>query len=212
MDQNLERVRPTPETPNKIFQSSTESSVKSADPDLIVFNDSAVPIDLMTELLFEQVGGQELLSVSRHDLLNGQRKSYNLISNTDKINEIFNSKNYIKMSGTLPERFKNFGISLGVHVPANGTGPAAYYVGPLGSNGCTDYPVLDRYDDTLIICYPTYEQAQFAIDNELAPQKPTVYSDTENGDIVVDVVRMRNNEQVEIEVLTKGSLRNDTIY
>jgi len=205
-------ITPTPETPAKAVEPDPTKSVKIADPDLIVFEDSSIPVEFMTELLFEQVGGQELINVARHDLLNGQRKSYNLVGNTDKIEEIFNSKNFIKIPGTLQEKFKNFGIRLGSHVPANGTGPAAYYVGPLGAFGCIDYPVVDRYDDTLIACYPSYEQAQNAIDNDLAPQRPTVYSDTETGDVVVDVTRMKNNEQVEIEILTRGARRNDTIY
>lgn len=208
----MSEIKPTPQTPNTIFQSSTAGSVKIADPDLLVFNDSQIPVSLMTDMLFEQIGGQELLSISRHDLLNGQRKSYSLISNIDKINRVFSSKNFIKMSGTLPEKFKGYSIQLGTHVPANGTGPAAYYVGPLGSNGCSDYPVLDRYDDTQIACYPTYQEAQEAIDTVLAPQRPTVYSEPDTGNLVVDVTRMRNNEQVDIEVLSEGIARSDTIY
>lgn len=205
-------IQPTQTTPSQPTQFSNVAGIKPATPDLIIFDESILPVDIMADLLFEQVGGQEIINIARHDLLNGQRKGYNLISNTDRIATEYGSKNFIRIPGTINEKFDNFGIKFENRVPANGTGPAAYYVGAEGTNGCTDFPVLDRYDDTLIGCYATYGEAQNAIDNTLAPQRPIVYSDTSSGDIVVDVTRMRNNELVDIEVLAAGTLENDTIY
>lgn len=205
-------VTPTPSAPSSPVQYSNEAGIVPADPDLILFDESVLPIDIMSDLIFEEIGGQELINISRNDLLNGQRISYTLISNTDKIAQQYGPKNFIKIPGSLGERFKNFAIRLSEKIPSNGTGPAAFYVGPLGSNGCTDYPVLNRYNDALIACYPTYEEAQNAIDNDLAPKRPMVYSDVETGDIVVDLINVRRNELVDVEILDQGSLENDTIY
>lgn len=205
-------ISPTQTTPVPPTQFNNVAGIKPASPDLIIFEDSVLPVDIMTDLIFEQVGGQEIINVSRHDLLNGQRKGYTLISNTDRIAKEYGSKNFIRISGTLQEKFDNFAIKLGSKVPEQGTGPAAYYVGVENSFGCTGFPVLDRYDDTVAGCYTSYSEAQSAIENILSPSRPTVYSDPNSGSLVVDVTRMRVNELVDIEVLSSGTVENDTIY
>lgn len=206
-------VNPVPDYPNNSSSSTSNGGTRAADPDLILFDTELLPIDLMTDLLFEQVGGQEIINISRHDLVNGQNVSYRLISNTTALEQQANPKNIFRLSGTLSEYFENFAIKLAPHIPEEGTGPSPYYVGGLNSNpGCAGYPVLDRYDDTLIGCYTTFSEAQTAIDKDLAPFRPIVYSDTENGNIVIDVTKMKSNELVDIEILQSGTVENDTIY
>lgn len=206
------KVKPTQTTPVPPTGFSNVSGIKPATPDLIFFEDSTLPVDLMTDLIFEQVGGQEIINVSRNDLLNGQRKGYTLISNTDRINKEYNSKNLIRISGTIQEKFDNFAIKLGPKVPEQGTGPALYYVGAENSFGCSGFPALNRYDDTVAGCYDSYSEAQEAIDTLLSPFRPTVYSDPNTGNIVVDVTKMRTNELVDIEIFIDGTIENDTIY
>jgi hypothetical protein len=49
---------------------SDSSSIKVATPELILFNSSSLSVDAMANLIFEDIGGQELLEISRSDLIN----------------------------------------------------------------------------------------------------------------------------------------------
>lgn len=94
--------------------------VKVARPDIII-QDESLPIDTMGEIFIQDLAGQEILNLSRHDLINGARANYSLISNSDKINQKFNSSNIVSIPGKLSEVFKNFAIELQNHVPDLGT-------------------------------------------------------------------------------------------
>jgi len=76
-------VSATPDIPDiqSTTSSSARSGIKIATPDIVQFDESAIPVDAMTNLLFENIGGQEILGVARNDIVNGQDVSYNLISN-----------------------------------------------------------------------------------------------------------------------------------
>lgn len=100
-------------TPNlpEIRSGSSTGFVKPATIDLILDDDS-IPIELMTNLIFEEIGGQELISISRTDLLNGQDVAYQPITNLSKIALQYNSKNLVPIAGSADQIFKNFQISL----------------------------------------------------------------------------------------------------
>lgn len=49
---------------------SGSSDIKVATPDLIIFDNSSISTDSMADLIFEDIGGQELLEISRSDLIN----------------------------------------------------------------------------------------------------------------------------------------------
>jgi len=205
-------VEPVPDVPEYRTPGDVYRGTEEATPDLILFDDTSLPIDVLTDLLFENIGGQEIINISRNDILNGQDVRYNIIANLGLLAQEYNPRNIFRVPGTLNDFFENFAIRFSERVPENGTGPSPYYVGAEDSNGCTGFPVLDRYDDTVIGCYTSLTEARNAIDNELAPFRDIVYSDTTNGNLVVDVINMRNNERVEIEVLSSSDLENDTIY
>lgn len=205
-------VQPVPDVPEYRSVNAIYRGTKSATPDLIIFDDTTLPVDIMTDLLFENLGGQEIITVSRNDLINGKNVNYQLIANAGLLDQEYSPRNIFRVPGTLNEYFDNFAIRLSTHIPNNGTGPALFYVGEEDSNGCAGFPVLNRYDDTVIGCYDTLRKAQRAIDKDLAPFRDTVYSNTEDGSVVVDVTAMKTNEKVEIEVLTTDNLEGDTIY
>lgn len=85
--------------------------VKPATVDLIL-DDESVPIELMTNLIFEDIGGQELISIARTDLLNGQDVVYQPITNLSKIALQYNSKNLVPIAGSADQIFKNFQINI----------------------------------------------------------------------------------------------------
>jgi hypothetical protein len=94
--------------------------VKAARPDIIV-QDESLPIDTINELFVQDLGGHELLNISRHDLIDGSQAEYSLISNTNKVNQKFNPQNIVSIPGKLSEVFRNFTIELQNHAPDFGT-------------------------------------------------------------------------------------------
>jgi hypothetical protein len=201
-----------PNIPEKRISSAViDSSVRIATPDLIQTGEEPFPIELITNLLFEQVGGQEIINIARNDIINGQSISYSLIGRIDTVQKLYNTSNMFKLSGTIKEFFANFAIRFSVHVPESGTGPSPYYVGEENSNGCSGFPVLGSYDDSVDGCFVTFAEAQKYID-ETYLVRNIVYSDPLTGNIVVDVTRMEINERVDVEVQSRGILEDDTIY
>jgi hypothetical protein len=75
---NLTATPPAPAPEPVIVQAAP---VKTATPDIVLFDDSALPIEVMTDLIFENIGGQELISITRSDIVNGQKISYQPIKN-----------------------------------------------------------------------------------------------------------------------------------
>jgi alpha-L-arabinofuranosidase len=122
----------------------------------------------MSDLIFEDIGGQEIINIVRNDMINGQNVIYRPIRNLSDINSQYNSNNIIALENTSDSYFKNFPIKLETHVPLVGTGPA--------------------------------------------PDYPTVYLDDTNGNLIINVVNMASDEQVEVQIVVRGSLLNDTIY
>jgi len=132
-------VRPVPDVPDiQMTQtSSSRSAVKVATPDLIIFNESAIPVDVIADLLFEEVGGQEIISIARNDIVNGQEVSYNLIGNLNGLERKYNSKNIFSLPETIEKYFSNFSIRFDIHVPEDGSGPDGQRVYILQENSAT---------------------------------------------------------------------------
>jgi hypothetical protein len=205
-------IKPTPDVPEVVVDSATRKpAVKPATPDLILFDDALVPIDFITDLLFEQIGGKEIITIARNDIINGQNVSYNLISNSSSLAQTYNTSNIFKVPGSAAEFFENFAIKFEQHVPENGTAPSSLYVGTQNSFGCSGFPVLKRTDDTVFGCFGTFNEAQDFIDRT-TPNREIIYSDPETGNLIVDVINLKKNDRVEIEILSAGSLDSDTIY
>lgn len=102
--------------------------VKPARPDIIQQDDS-LPIDTILSLFAEELGAQEFLDLSRHDLVNGERADYSLIANSRTIGQKYSPQNIVSAPGKPDQIFQNFGIRFDSHVPDDGTGDL---VGNLG--------------------------------------------------------------------------------
>lgn len=217
-----DNVSATPDVPDiqMTQSSSSRSAVRVATPDLILFNESAVPVDLMTDLLFEDIGGQEIISIARNDIVNGQELSYSLIGNLNGLQRRYNSKNIFSLPDTIEKYFSNFSIRFDIHVPEEGTAPLLYYVGqPNSIPGCSGYPIIKRYTDELVDCIDIIPGSEsFALRTalkraeDLSPPRNIVYTELETGDLIIDVINMETNERVDVEVLRQGSPLSDTIY
>jgi hypothetical protein len=156
-------IRPVPNTPSEIWEPRSDDT-QPAGPDIILFDDDSVPIELMTDLIFENIGGHELINIARNDLINGQNYLYSPIKNLNQLSQQYNSKNIIALSNTSDSYFKNFAIKLENKTPNVGLGP----------------------DGSIVYL--------------------------ENGNLVVNVINLLNDEQIEIQIITSGEIFNDTIY
>jgi hypothetical protein len=116
-------IMPVPETPSTTNPGTTPPATKIASPDLIIIRDEVLPIDTMTDLVFENIGGHELINVSRHDLVNGIDVLYQPIKNLSTLYLQYNPENILRLQDTTQSYFKNFPIQYSNKIPNVGTGP-----------------------------------------------------------------------------------------
>lgn len=115
-------VSPTPPSSPPPPPPPSTQKIKSATPEIILFNDDAIPMEIMTDLIFEDIGGQELLAVARHDNVSGDFVSNSLIKNLTSINQNFSSRRLVNIQNTSDRYFANFGIKLESKIPNQGNG------------------------------------------------------------------------------------------
>jgi hypothetical protein len=119
---------PSPQIVAAASSAITQNTIKTATPDIILFDDDLVPIEIMTDLIFEDIGGQELINIARRDTINGQKISYQPIKNMSDIEQKYNPNNLISLQATSDKYFANFQIQLKDKIPTVGTGTNQTYV------------------------------------------------------------------------------------
>jgi hypothetical protein len=159
--------------PNPV-KTNTSDSVKVATPDLLIFGEQAVAIEIMTDLIFEDIGGFELATISRHDLVNGQTVIYTPIKNLTDLYLQYNPNNVLRLQSA-DSFFKSLAISIPNYLPRYGNG----------------------YD---------------LVDGVKVYNGKSIYIDPISGDLVINLINIKENEQVEVEILTAGNTFDDTIY
>ena len=118
---------PTPATPTTVSPAIVAAvvapPVKTAPIDTVLFNDDQVPIEVMSDLIFEDIGGHELINIARNDIINGQDISYQPIKNLTSVQQQYNPNNILSVQSTSDKYFSNFAIKLENKVPNVGNGP-----------------------------------------------------------------------------------------
>ena len=109
-------------TPAMRMFSVETAPVKTAPIDTVLFDDEAVPVEVMADLIFENIGGQELLSITRSDIVNGQKISYQPIKNLSAIQQQYNPNNILGLQQTSDKYFAGFSIKLEDKIPNEGNG------------------------------------------------------------------------------------------
>jgi hypothetical protein len=128
---------PTPVTPTTVSQAVVAAlvapPVKTAPIDTVLFNDNDVLPELMEKLIFENIGGHELINIARNDIVNGQTISYQPIKNLSSLQQQYNPNNILSLQATSDKYFANFAIKLENKIPNIGSGPSGSvaYVDPL---------------------------------------------------------------------------------
>lgn len=82
-------VAAQPPKPRNYSVQYSEDSL-SADPDLMVKQVDQFPVELMEQLILQGIGGAELISVVRHDEVDGQKVLYQPISNLEQLKQEYN--------------------------------------------------------------------------------------------------------------------------
>lgn len=110
---------PVPPLPTFTRMTAPDKNIKPAPTDIIQFNDDAIDIALIQDLLYEDIGAVELANISRTDLIDGQDVLYSPIRNLSSVRREFNPNNIIATSFST-DYFSRFGIDLdsrGVYEP-----------------------------------------------------------------------------------------------
>jgi hypothetical protein len=162
------------------------TSVKIATPDLIIFGDEVLSIETMTDLIFEDIGGYELATISRHDLVNGQKVNYSPIKNLTDLYLQYNPNNILSIQSS-DSYFRSLSFSIFDRLPECGTG---YDISPPPDN-------LNEEDKTKWIKTPNCK---------------AVYIDPITGDLIINLINTRKEEQLEVQVLISGDVFSDTIH
>jgi hypothetical protein len=73
---------------------------KTAPIDTILFDEEAVPIEIMSDMIFEDIGGHEIINIARNDTINGQTVTYQPIKNLSSIQQQYNPNNVLALQNT----------------------------------------------------------------------------------------------------------------
>lgn len=107
-DDNVTAVGSIPDSPSPSVTQEDPKTYKPASPDLILLEEEAFPVEVITDLLFEDIGGTEILNFARHDLISGIDIKYQQISNLAKIDTIYGGANLIALQNTSEQVFKKY--------------------------------------------------------------------------------------------------------
>jgi hypothetical protein len=155
-----------PDYPARSSERDEEEGVKIATPDLIVLEDDTMPGEVLAGLLFENISAQELINMSRFDLVNGQQVTYRPIKNLASLAVRYGPKTLIPLQNTSDKLFDNFALKFENYVPSMGSG------------------ILGSF----------------------------VYLSPADSSLIIDVVNIKEDERVEVQIMNNGSILNDTIY
>lgn len=124
MGNRVKKKRPPlvkPHIPKKKYISKAKH-IKIATNNLFMNNQETSKVDLMESTLLQDLGGQEIITIARHDLLTGQNVEYNIIKDLASAYIQYNPNNIISLQGTDKQIASNFSYSFSDYVPEVGTG------------------------------------------------------------------------------------------
>ncbi len=111
-------VSSTPNLPSNLVPLSKYlgSGVKVATPDIIIETQEVLPLELVSELIFEDIAGQEIINISRHDTINGQNVIYTPIKNAKQLAIQNSPSNILSLQGSSDKLFNSFPIKVESYV------------------------------------------------------------------------------------------------
>ena len=138
---------PEPPAPPPPPESPIFKGVKAAPIDTVLFVDETLSQEFIADLLFENIAGQELLSIARDDTVNGQEVIYQPIKNLGILRDTYDINNLLKIQETSDRFFANFLINLFEKIPRVGNGPDGknYYLDEVTGDGIIEF--INMRDD-----------------------------------------------------------------
>lgn len=136
------RSKPAPTPPGLSLPDPPRfTGIKSAPIDTIEFIDETFSDNLIIDLLFEDVGGQELLTIARNDTVNGQSVVYQPFKNLGILQETYNATTLLRLQETSDKFFSNFLINLRSKIPnvGNGENGENYYLDLTDGSGVIEF-------------------------------------------------------------------------
>lgn len=107
---------PPPPTPPDPWTRTSDyvapTGILQADPDIVLAPTTDTSGDYIVERFFEQLGGTELINLSRHDLIDGISVEYNPIANLSELRKRFNPNNIIAIDYLSISEFARTSIDL----------------------------------------------------------------------------------------------------
>jgi hypothetical protein len=140
----------------KYLASTSVQPVKYASPADVLIQESTLPVDLILKQTLEKIGGLELISLVRHDTVNGQEIAYQPVKNLSQVERLFGPQNMVKIPDSSEIYFKNFAIKLEASIPQYD--PDAVYVDMIDRDNNVFFDgVNNRIIIELINLKPDYE-------------------------------------------------------
>lgn len=103
------------------YNANSELSTKIAGPEILL-GEEPLGKEIMFNLVYDVIGAQEIVNISRHDLINGQSVIYQPIRNITNLYYQYNPQNILALQDTDREYFKRFSIDLSKNIPDCGSG------------------------------------------------------------------------------------------
>jgi len=107
---------------------STSTPIKIATSNLFILNEPEMEIEQMADLIIQEIGGVELLTYSRNDLIAEQEINYQPIKNIADTSVQYSPLRILAVQDIDLDYFNKFPISLERHLPRFGNGTGGEYV------------------------------------------------------------------------------------
>lgn len=160
------------------YSTKRDSSVLSGEPQFFVGLDPAVTVEEMENAIWQNIGGHELISLVRRDLIDGINLDYSLVSNLKKLFQEYNPQTIFSIENVSANFFARFGIKLEKHIPS--TEELA-----LIDEEITQPVVLDQNGSIVIYLSNLSDDKEVEVQilNSSDILRDTIYSSTTNGDV-----------------------------
>lgn len=160
-------VSATPESPSPGVTSEAESvkTYKPATPDLIQLQEDEFPVEIITDLLFEDIGGTEILNLARHDLVSGIDIKYQQISNLSKIEAVYGGANLVALQNTSEQVFSKYPLRRYQFIPTVTDDPS----------GLNSHVYLDAAGDLVIELINIDNSYQIEVEFQAADINDIIY-------------------------------------
>jgi hypothetical protein len=104
--------------PDRSYSTRRDESVLSSEPQFFVGVDPAATVEEMENAIWQNIGGHEIISLVRRDLVDGINLDYSLVSNLAKLFQEYNPKTIFSIEDVSATIFARFGIKLEKYVPS----------------------------------------------------------------------------------------------